>query len=165
MNKLPKDLLEQLKTVKVDGSIAVQARESFEETNMLLKFAEDNDHVVGVVGWVDLLNSDQLEKDLEQWKDNKNLCGFREILQGKDPQFMLGEKFIKNLKLIHSHNYSYDILVFPKHLEAVLKLIPQLPKDMRLVIDHIAKPEMKLWDKSGEDFKNWEANMKAIGKH
>lgn len=82
-----------------------------------------------------------------------------------DPKLMLDEKFINNLKMIHNHNYSYDILVYPKHLEAVLKLISQLPKDMRLVIDHIAKPEMKLWDKSGEDYKNWVANMKAIGKH
>ena len=36
------------------SSIAVQARESHEENEMLLEMATENDHVIGVVGWIDL---------------------------------------------------------------------------------------------------------------
>ena len=36
------------------SSIAVQARESHEENQMLLEMAKNNEHVIGVVGWVDL---------------------------------------------------------------------------------------------------------------
>ncbi|WDE96975.1 amidohydrolase family protein [Lentisphaera profundi] len=135
---LPPHLKEEFDQHQVDASVAVQARCTLEETRWLLDFTKQYKHVAGVVGWIDL-KDDKLAEVLEEFKDEKTLCGFREILQGQEPEFMLDPNFIRGLKLLAEKGYSYDILVFPKHLKAVKQLLEELP-EMRLVIDHIAKP-------------------------
>ena len=135
---LPPDLKLEFDKKNLQASVAVQARCTLEETHWLLDFADKYDHVAGVVGWIDL-KADDLEEQLKEFEGNKKLCGFREILQGQEPEFMLDPKFIRGVTLLAEKGYSYDILVFPKHLKAVKKLLKELP-EMRLVIDHIAKP-------------------------
>ena len=70
---------------------------------------------------------------------------------------MLDKSFINGVKVLSEFNYTYDILVFPKHLKAVKKFIASLPP-MRLVIDHIAKPEI---GKGKID--EWAKDMMEIG--
>ena len=48
----PNDLWEELQKNNFDGTIAVQARQSLEETEWLLQLAKKNDFIKGVVGWV-----------------------------------------------------------------------------------------------------------------
>ena len=36
---------------------------------------------------------------------------------------MLNKKFVEGVKLLGKHDYTYDILVSPKHLKAVIKLL------------------------------------------
>jgi len=47
---LPEDLLPELTSIGFDGSVAVQARQTLEETNWLLQLADENPHIKGVVG-------------------------------------------------------------------------------------------------------------------
>ena len=51
---LPQDLGAGLRSVDIDGTIAVQARASADETKFLLKMAIKYPWIRGVVGWVDL---------------------------------------------------------------------------------------------------------------
>ena len=51
---LPAELQPQLTALQFDGTIAVQARQTLDETLWLLELAEQNDWIKGVVGWVDL---------------------------------------------------------------------------------------------------------------
>src|SRR5499425_1855125 len=55
---LPQDLRPELDRTGFDGSIAVQARQTLEETRWLLELAESSPYVLGVVGWVDLRSPD-----------------------------------------------------------------------------------------------------------
>ena len=48
----PVDLAEAQKTIGFDGSVAVQARMSLEETRWLLELADQHPIVKGVVGFV-----------------------------------------------------------------------------------------------------------------
>ena len=56
-------------------------------------------------------------------------------------------------------NFTYDILIYPKHLPAALQLVKQFP-DQPFVIDHIAKPYIKdgLIDE-------WKKDMAAIAQY
>ena len=56
-------------------------------------------------------------------------------------------------------NYTYDILVFPRHLKAVKKFIAALPP-MRLVIDHIAKPKI-----GEQEIEEWAQDMFDIAQN
>jgi len=51
---LPPDLIAEMATAGIDGTIAVQARQTMEETHWLLDLADANDAIRGVVGWADI---------------------------------------------------------------------------------------------------------------
>ncbi len=66
---LPKNLKEAISSAQITHTIAVQARETLEETQMLLDFAAENEHVCGVVGWVDLKDPN-LSETLKKYEGN-----------------------------------------------------------------------------------------------
>jgi predicted TIM-barrel fold metal-dependent hydrolase len=62
---MPEDLAPLLESIGFDGSITVQARQMVAETEWLLELAGRYDHVLGVVGWLDLRSAeigDQIER-------------------------------------------------------------------------------------------------------
>ena len=60
--------------------------------------------------------------------------------------------------MLERYNFTYDILVFPHQLGAVLEFVKQFPKQ-KFVIDHIAKPYIK-----DGFFEGWASQMKLISK-
>ncbi|AWB67841.1 amidohydrolase [Saccharobesus litoralis] len=157
---LPEDLAQELASNQLDACIAVQARQTQQETNWLLSLADEYPQIKGVVGWIDL-RSAQLPQLLAQYKNSRKLVGFRHVLQDEvDPNFMLADDFIQGIKTLAESGYSYDILIFAHQLPQTLKLVESLP-EMRLVVDHIAKPKIA----TGEDFSAWQANIEQLAQH
>jgi L-fuconolactonase len=155
----PQRFRKVLDAAGIDGTIAVQARQSLEETRWLLQLAEANDFIKGVIGWVDLC-SPQLQQQLQEFEGCSKLKGFRHVLQDEpDDSFMLQPAFIDGIKLLADIGYCYEILVFARQLGAVQKLLQQLP-EMRLVIDHIAKPDLK-----EHSSRNWFGDMHSISAY
>jgi L-fuconolactonase len=136
---LPHDLQPLLASEGFDGSIAVQARQSLEETRWLLELAAHNNIVKGVVGWVDLCSAD-LPAQLSQFAQNPKLVGVRHIVQGEpDDEFVMRPEFRRGIASLRNYELAYDILIFPRQLPAAVKLVREFP-DQRFVLDHIAKP-------------------------
>lgn len=136
---LPQDLEPLLKAAGFDGSIAVQARQSLEETRRLLELAEQNEIVKGVVGWVDL-RSPELDAQLERFAGHPKLVGARHVVQDEpDDEFMLRPEFRRGIARLAEYGLAYDVLIYVKHLPVALKLVRQFP-EQRFVLDHIAKP-------------------------
>lgn len=155
---LPKDLQPILQQNGIDGCVAVQADQSETETHFLLDLASQNAFIKAVVGWVDL-KADNLAERLDYFKQYPKLKGFRHILQGEKPEFMLDSRFTEGVRLLGEKGFMYDILVFPKHLKAV-KTFLQKMGNQPFVIDHLAKPYIQ----KGL-IKEWAKDMKAIAKH
>ncbi len=147
MNSLKRDHLPSgfyavLTKAGFDGSIAVQARQNLKETRWLLKLAEDNEFIKGVVGWVNLC-SENVEEQLESFVSNKKLVGVRHVLHDEpDDDFMLGKGFCSGIKSLAKYDLAYDLLIFPGHLINTIALVKQFP-EQRFVLDHIAKPLIK----------------------
>jgi len=162
MAVLKKDFLikELEKTLHLNGfssSIAVQARQSMDETLWLLKLADKTDLIKGVVGWIDL-KSDTLAQQLDELAEHKKLVGFRHVIQGEnDPAFMQNPDFIRGLKMLADRGYRYDLLIFSHQLPAAAEMLAQIP-NLHVVIDHIAKPDIK----SRSDFDTWQQNMAVL---
>lgn len=154
---LPTDLQPLLQANGFDGCVAVQADQSEEETVFLLGHAARNAFVRGVVGWIDLRAND-LEARLEKWSDERKLCGFRHILQGEEPEFMLERHFLRGLSILGKAGYTYDILVFPRHLNAVEKMLGMLDNQL-FVIDHIAKPYIR-----AGLIEDWERDIRKVAQ-
>jgi L-fuconolactonase len=141
-NYLPDQLLTELSSVGFDGSIAVQARQSLEETQWLLNLAEHNKFIKGVVGWVDLC-SPKIEEQLVQFSSHPKLVGVRHVVHDEeDDNFMLRKDFLNGIAHLKKFGLTYDILVFPRHLQNTIKFVSQFPEQV-FVLDHIAKPFIK----------------------
>ncbi len=78
---LLKDLEKTLQQNDFSSSIAVQARQSMEETLWLLELAQQTELIKGVVGWIDL-RSDNLTEQLDDLSQHQKLVGFRHVIQG-----------------------------------------------------------------------------------
>jgi L-fuconolactonase len=155
---LPEDLAPILQKNGFDGCVAVQADSSEAETFFLLDLAEKNPFIKGVVGWVDL-RAANLSERLDVFQQYPKLKGFRHILQGEKPEFMLNPDFTEGVELLGQRGFTYDILVFPNHLLAVKTFLKHMP-NQPFVIDHIAKPYIK----KGL-IKEWAKDIKSIAQH
>lgn len=138
---MPEDLAPLLKAKGIDGCVAVQADQSENETRFLLELADQHGFVKKVVGWVDLAATD-IEERLAYWKQHPRLCGFRHILQAEPPEKMKDKAFRHGLSKLAAQGFTYDILIYPKHLDAALDLVDTFP-DQAFVIDHLAKPGIR----------------------
>jgi len=155
---LPADLAPILKENNVDGCIAVQVDQTDAETQILIREANQNSFIKGVVGWVDL-NSKEIETALASYTDTKVLKGFRHILQAEPKGFMLQESFIQGLKKLQASNYTYDLLIYAHQLKEANALVKELPI-LPIVIDHIAKPNIK----AGE-IENWKKEITQLAQY
>jgi L-fuconolactonase len=155
---LPQHLEVLLQKNNVAGCVAVQADQTEKETDFLLQLASNNSFIKGVVGWVNLL-AENIDEKLAYFNQFPMLKGFRHILQAEDPQFMLQPNFLNGISKLQQYNFTYDILIFPKHLQAAIQLVEQFPQQ-KFVVDHIAKPYIKL-----KDIEHWEINMLQLAAH
>jgi len=155
---LPADLAPILKENNVDGCIAVQADQTDAETQILIREANQNSFIKGVVGWVDL-NSTEIEAALASYTDTKVLKGFRHILQAEPKGFMLAPSFKKGIGALAKYNYTYDLLIYTSQLKEAKEFISN-HKEQLIVIDHLAKPNIK----EGE-WESWKKDINEIAQY
>ena len=156
---LPPDLEPLLAAEGLDGSVAVQARQSVEESRWLLALAEAHPLVKGVVGWVDL-RSDRVGDDLRMVAAHPKFVGVRHVVQDEpDPRFVLGEGFIRGLRQLRQHGLTYDLLLYPTQLPAAVELVALLP-EQPFVVDHLAKPRI-----AADEIEGWGRDIRAIARH
>jgi L-fuconolactonase len=152
---LPGDLEPELRRAGFDGTVAVQACQTVEETRWLLQLAERHDFVQGVVGWVDLRSTD-VRSQLQALAHPK-LVGIRHVVQAEpDDRFLLRADFCRGIAALEESGLAYDVLVYPRHLPVALEFARRFPL-MRFVLDHLAKPEIR----RGE-IRAWERDLRAL---
>jgi len=155
---LPDDLKPELEGAGFRGSIAVQARQSLEETRWLLELAASSPLILGVVGWVDLRSPD-VRSQLEALAANPKLVGVRHVVQSEpDDRFMLRPEFLRGIAALEEFDLAYDILIYPRHLPVVAEFVQLFPRQ-RFVLDHLAKPLIK----SGS-FRPWVEGMRDLSR-
>jgi L-fuconolactonase len=156
---LPADLAPLIAAEGIDGTVAVQARQSVDETCWLLDLAATDGLVRGVVGWVDL-RSDRVGGDLEALCRNPKFVGVRHVVQDEpDPRFLLGAEFGRGLRQLQRHGLTYDLLLYPQQLPAAIELVRLLP-EQPFVVDHLAKPRI-----AAGDVDDWRKDIRAIAGH
>lgn len=136
---LPADLQPLLARCGLDGAIAVQARQTLEESRWLLELADAHPLIQGVVGWVDL-RSERVEEQLARFAAHPRFVGVRHVVQDEpDDDFLLRPEFVRGLAALRQFQLRYDLLIFPKQLPAAIELVRRFP-EQPFVLDHLAKP-------------------------
>ncbi|MDA9139700.1 amidohydrolase family protein [Flavobacteriaceae bacterium] len=155
---LPKDLKPILDANGVAGCIAVQADQSEEETEFLLKCAQENPFLKGVVGWVDL-RAGNVEERLANYSHNEYFKGVRHIVQAEKDDFLLNKDFQNGVGKLSQYGLSYDLLIYPRQFPATLEMVEKFPNQI-FVLDHIAKPSV-----SQKLDAEWVKNILLLSKH
>ena len=139
---LPADLEPELRAAGFAACVAVQARQTVEETRWLLELADRHPFIAGVVGWIDLRAPD-LRAQLEPFAGRPKLVGLRHIVQAEpDDRFLLRPEFLRGVAALGDLGLAYDILIYPRHLPAAVEFAQRL-EGHRLVLDHLAKPDIR----------------------
>lgn len=156
---LPADLALLAAAEAIGGTVAVQARQSLEESRWLLELADANPLILGVVGWVDL-RSTHVEDQLRAFAEHPKFVGVRHVVQDEpDPRFLLGDSFLHGIRKLATFGLTYDLLLYPQQLPAAGEFVGRFP-EQPFVLDHLAKPRIK----AGE-LDPWRQDLRALAAH
>jgi L-fuconolactonase len=153
----PEDLQPLLKKNNLAGSVVVQVDQTEGETLSLIALANTHTFIKGVVGWIDLRNSN-LGSRLEYFSSLKKLKGFRHIVQGENPGFLGQPAFINGVRNLARYDFAYDLLIYHHQLAEALTFVKQI-RDTKIVIDHIAKPSI-----ATKNIAQWRVHMKSMAE-
>jgi L-fuconolactonase len=141
----PADLQHELEQNGIQHTILVQTRPSLSETQEFLELAAQTSFVAGVVGWVDLTDS-EVGSVLDALLNSVNgrfLVGIRhQVHDEPDPMWLLRADVQRGLEALTQRGLSYDLLVRARELPAAVQVARAHPK-LTLVLDHLAKPEIR----------------------
>lgn len=143
---------------QITGGILVQAAPTFEETQFLLQQANLNPMVKGVIGWIDMLSADAVDK-VAWCAQEPRLKGLRPMLQDlEDPDWILQAQVQPVLHAMAKEGLVLDALIKPDHLSRILE-ISQRHASLSIVIDHGAKPKIQ-----NDELLNWQNQMAQLAK-
>jgi L-fuconolactonase len=138
----PDDLSKVMTSAGIDGSIAVQARQSVGETDYLLSLANAHSCIRGVVGWAPIASKQFLAR-LETFGAYTKLKGLRHVIQAEpDDDFILRKDFNDGIAAMLSSGLIYEILIYERHLPQTIRFVDAHPNQI-FVLDHIAKPRIR----------------------
>jgi L-fuconolactonase len=152
---LPVDAQREMAAADVHASIAVQARQTVEETRWLLELAEQHPFIAGVVGWVDLQAPD-VDEQLDYLSRYPRLVGVRHIVQGEPDGFLERPAFLHGVGRLERYRLTYDILVYARQLPAAVEFARAFPRQ-RFVLDHLGKPDVR-----GDGYREWRRHFDLL---
>ena len=152
----PDDLAPLLAEARIDKTILVQAAPTEAETHFLLDIAARTSFIAGVVGWLDCDAPDAAPR-IARMARNPCLVGLRPMIHDIcDLDWILSTHLAPVFAALIAQDLTFDALVKPPHLSRLLALADRYP-DMRIVVDHGAKPEI-----AHQIFDPWRADMAAL---
>lgn len=153
---MPSDLEPDLQDAGVDGTIVVQAANSYEDTEFMLSQGRKTRWIWGVVGWVPLIDPAETARRLDEELLLQPLfCGVRHLNHEEpDPSWLVRDDVLSGLKELEARETAFDVVaVYPNHLEHIPTIARSL-RQLRIVIDHLAKPPV-----SPQHFDEWRRQL------
>lgn len=140
----PDDLAVDLRAAGIDATVAVQSENTFADTEAMLRQAAENEFILGVVGWVPLLDIDEMVTAVDRFTGHAVFCGVRHLNHTEpDPDWLLQDALLPGLRLLAERDLAFDVVaVQPRQLEQVPQIAERLP-ELRIVIDHLSKPPIR----------------------
>jgi len=155
---------ECMKGSNVAGAVFVQCyKDCPQEVDWILQQAKDSKIVAGVVGGLDLLNHDELKRNISKYSgaSRPRFIGVRYLAVWDENDFMGRDDLHQGLKILADNNLTFDWHTATSGSPSTIKFIPQVASklpNLKIVINHIAKPFQI-------SFQPWADEMTAAAKH
>jgi len=150
----------------VHGGVLVQAAPTEAETAYLLDQASQHQTALGVVGWIELRDSNAPGRIAKLAAAHPKLKGLRPMLQDiDDPDWIVQPALTPALEAMAAQGLVFDALIKPLHLPRVLALCARHPT-LTVVIDHGAKPDIAhgAWEPWASDMARIARETQAVCK-
>jgi L-fuconolactonase len=153
-SKLLKSL--ELATLGVDGAMLIQHKSNDIVNQEYMNFASNCPKIKGIIGWVNFKDDLQLvDSKLELYAKEPLFKGFRHMVEFETmPKFLLADDFCHGISLLAKYNFTYDLLVNYTQLDDAIEFVSYFPHH-KIVLNHIAKPDIKNWGEETQEFKQW----------
>lgn len=157
----PADLEPALARHGIAGTVLVQAAATVAETEYLLGLAEATPSVKAVVGWIDFEDARQIDV-LTRLARHPKFVGVRPMIQDiPDVDWMLRDDVQWAYEALIDLDLTFDALGLVQHMPVFHQLLLRYP-DLRVVIDHLMKPQIHL-QMQGEDIHTeWAEEMTRL---
>jgi L-fuconolactonase len=152
---LPLDARREMDAIGVIACIAVQVRQTLEETAWLLELADEFPFIAGVIGWVDLQAPD-VDAQLARVAAHSRLVGIRHIVQAEPDGFLERPAFLRGIARLEPFDLTYDILVYARQMPAAVAFARAFPRQ-RFVLDHLGKPDVR-----AQEYQSWRAQLNQL---
>jgi len=146
------DLVPELTSEDITGTILVSALPSSDETRELLALAATTPVIHGVVGWVDLA-SPTVAGDihaLRTGRGGEKLVGLCHRAHDEmDPRWLLRDDVHRGLAAVEAADLVFELQVRTREMGAAATLCAAFP-GLRFVLDHLGRPPI-----AGGDLSAW----------
>lgn len=142
------ELLPELERAGVEATVLVQSADNSDDTALMIETADRHAEVAAIVGYAPLDRPAETAAVLESWRGDSRMVGVRTLIHNQpDPDWLLRPEVDEGLGLLEEAGLAFDVVAeLPRHLELVPILAERHP-NLRLVIDHLAKPPIGLDDR------------------
>jgi L-fuconolactonase len=138
----PEDLKPLREAAQVARTVVVQAAPTVDETRYLLDLARNDVSIVGIVGWVPLDVPESVELIDELAREPK-FKGVRPMLQDlPDDRWIENPGLAPAIDALIKNDLAFDALIFSRQVPSLKEFATRFP-ELRIVIDHGAKPQIK----------------------
>jgi L-fuconolactonase len=154
---LAADLTAAISSSAIEATVAVQARQSLDETRFLLALAAEAPVIRGVVGWAPIAAED-FPETLGALVPNRLLKGLRHVVQAEPDGFLDMPAFNRGIASLLPTGLVYDILIVARQLPEAIRFVDRHP-NQPFVLDHIAKPNIK-----SQEFASWNSAIRELAR-
>jgi L-fuconolactonase len=154
---LPVDLEREMQAAGMDAAVAVQARQTTEETRWLLELAKESRVIRGVVGWAAIAAED-FPAVVEELAQKPLLKGLRHVVQAEPKGFLDGIEFNRGISAMRGTGWVYDLLVYAPQLQEAARFVDRHPQQT-FVLDHLGKPAI-----AQDGFVAWARDFRELAR-
>ncbi|TQS44081.1 amidohydrolase family protein [Cryptosporangium phraense] len=134
------DVAEELRAAGVEKTVLVQAADNVEDTGNMLREAERDPTIAGVVVWLPLTRPAEAGALLDRWA-GAPIVGARHLIhRDPDPEWLLRPDVADGLELLADRGLTFDACAESPALLAQVPVVAAAHPRLRLVLDHLGKP-------------------------
>jgi L-fuconolactonase len=145
------------------GFVFVQAAavdsDGADEASWVHEMCKSSPDFAGIVAWAPVDKGPNATRDHLEALDVPSIVGVRRLLQWDPPGLARQPRFVAAVDALAGQNLTFDICIFPEHLEDAQTLAASCP-NTRLVLDHLGKPNI-----AGGEIHMWKAGFCALARH
>ena len=145
----------------VDATVMVESDDDDGDTALMFEVADAHPTVVAIVAYLPLDQPEHAAERLSRLRRDDRVVGIRNLVHHKaDPDWITSAPVDEGLAVLEEGDVAFDFVsTLPRHLEHVPTISERHP-DLRIVLDHLAKPPI-----GADDVEPWWSLIAAAAEN